>query len=350
MMNRHGEHGLSRRAFLGRAAGGMLAGLTLPRIARAQAASEAAAAKPAVALMQGASRADNIFEVLKRIEPQVRAGIARKKRVMIKPNLVNIDNPLTATHAECMEAILEFLAPIFQEEILVAETPANGPAAEGYDNYGYHALEKQYKIKLLDLDFLPFHTEYVVDERHKPVPVRYSSFLCDPDAYVISTAPFKTHDRAIVTLGLKNLTVGGILKDDGFRWGPNSRGRTDKHLVHGGPENQGIHFNLFSLAQKLRPDLSVLDGFQGMEHNGPVSGTPIDSQLAVASTDWLAADRVAAELMGFDYRKIGYMVFAENAGMGVTDVSQLDLLGPAIAEIARPYQPHDDIEKQYGWM
>lgn len=65
----------------------------------------------------------------------------------------------------------------------------------------------------------------------------------------------------------------------------------------------------------MHPDLSVIDGFEGMEHNGPVGGKPVDHKVAVVSTDWLAADRVATELMGFDFNKVGYLSFSAKAGL-----------------------------------
>ncbi len=335
---------LTRRGFLAGMASGLAAGLLLP--AHRAAAQPATPASP-VALSHGDMRGPNILEALKRIAPQVRAGIARKKTVLIKPNFVNTENQLCSSHVECVEALVEFLAPMTDGEIVIAETPANGPLAEALDNFGFARLAKPGRVRFINLDEEPFQKGYLIDERHRPVPVRLASRLLDPDAYLISTAPLKTHDRAIVTLGLKNLTVGAILKDPGFRWGAGSQGGTDKHFVHGGPENQGIHYNLFTLAQRIRPDLTVLDGFEGMEHNGPISGTPVDHRIAVASTDWLAADRVAAELMGFDHRRIGYLFHAAHAGMGQTDMDRIEILGPPISDLARSYQPHDTIEQQY---
>lgn len=339
--------GVSRRNFLATAASGIVGALWM---AHAQTPDASAVTRSPVALYQSDSRAGNVLEALKRIEPQIRAGLAMKKRIIIKPNLVNTENQLCATHAECLEGMLDYLRSITDMEIAVAETSANGPTPEGYHNYGYPALEQTYRAQFLDIDDLPWEKVYLINERHHAVPVRYSSYLMDPDAFVISTAPFKTHDRAVVTLGIKNLTVGGILKDKGAGWGPGRKGTTDKPLVHGGPENQGIHYNLFQLTQRLRPHLTVLDGFQGMEGNGPVSGTPVDHRVAVASTDWVAADCVAAQLMGFDPHKIGYMVFCAQAGMGEMENERIEILGPPIVELARPYKPHETIEKQYGWI
>lgn len=336
--------GITRRGFLRGAACGIAAGLIL------RGASGTQAAPVQLGLTHGDDRAANVYNALKLIEPQVREGLARKKTVLIKPNMVAIDRQLAATHADCLEGILEFLSPLVDGEILIAESPANGPAMEGYDNYGYPRLTKEYRARLVDMDAEPYQTEYLVDERHHARAVRFSSLVLDPDVYLISAAVFKTHDRAVVTLGLKNVVAGALLKDSGYRWGPNSRGSSDKHYIHGGPENQGIHFNMFTLARRAAPCLTVLDGFEGMEHNGPTAGTPVDHRVALAGTDWLAADRVAAELMGFDWRKVGYLSFAADAGMGETSLDKLEILGERMADRVRAYHPHDTIEKQYQWM
>jgi uncharacterized protein (DUF362 family) len=343
-------NGVTRRGFLRYTACGFLGSLVLPRIAEAAESQQPSGNPSRLALVHGDSRANNIFQALKSIEPQVREGLAKKKRVIIKPNMVIIDRQLAATHADCLEGLLEFLRPIVQEEILIAESPANGPAAEGYANYNYQRLASAYRVRLVSLDEQPSVIQHLVDERYYPRPVRVSQLLLDPDAYLISAAVLKTHDRAVVTLGLKNLAVGAILKDPGFRWGPGSRGVNDKPVVHGGRENQGIHYNLFNMAKRIHPDLTVLDGFQGMEHNGPNSGTPVDHKVVVASTDWLAADRVGVELMGFDFHKVGYLTFCAEAGMGEADLSRIEVLGERIADHARSYRPHDTIEQQYKWM
>ena len=43
------------------------------------------------------------------------------------------------------------------------------------------------------------------------------------------------------------------------------------------------------LAPQLGPDLGVIDAYQGMEGNGPTSGTAVNQQAAIAGLDWLAA-------------------------------------------------------------
>jgi uncharacterized protein (DUF362 family) len=70
----------------------------------------------------------------------------------------------------------------------------------------------------------------------------------------------------------------------------------------------------------------------------------------VVSTDWLAADRVAVELMGLDFAKIGYLNYSAQTGLGIADLSKIEIVGERINEHIRPYKLSDSIEKQLIWM
>ncbi len=349
----------SRRAFLRAAAYTSAAGwaaLGVPRFSAGQAQTAPAplaglVLPPSqVALTTGGSRADNVFRALKMIEPQIRQIIARKKRVLLKPNLVVVNNQLTATHVDCLEGILEFLRPLVKNEILLGDSPAGGQAAEGFDNYKYTQLQRRYNVKFIDFDTLPVETRDVVDHRYRPQPVRFASLLLDPDTCIISAAVPKTHDRAICTLSLKNVVVGAAIKDREFRWGANNGFHNDKVFIHGGPENQAIHHNLYAMAKILRPDVSVLDGYQGMEGDGPIVGTPVEHRVAVAATDFLAADRIGVELMGFDFNQVGYLTFCARAGLGQADLARIEVLGERVADHRKSYRPHKTFQQQLKWM
>jgi uncharacterized protein (DUF362 family) len=45
------------------------------------------------------------------------------------------------------------------------------------------------------------------------------------------------------------------------------------------------------------------------------NGTPVDHRVCVASTDWLAADRVGIELMGIDFANVGYLNYCAQSNM-----------------------------------
>jgi uncharacterized protein (DUF362 family) len=161
----------------------------------------------------------------------------------------------------------------------------------------------------------------------------------------------KTHDRVLATLSLKNIVFGAPVKDRGFSWSASRKPGTvnDKPIAHGSGF-RGINYNLFALSQQLHPHLAVIDGFEGMEGNGPNDGTPVDHRVCVASTDWLAADRVAVELMGIDFAKIGYLNYCANAGRGVADLNKIEIIGESISDHKKTYRLSDNINEQLVWM
>jgi uncharacterized protein (DUF362 family) len=305
-----------------------------------------------VAITSGDNRADLAFRALQPYSKQIKQAIG-SRRVVLKPNNVSTEIPLCATHADTLEGILEFLKSIRKfDNVIIAESAANGPTFDGFSNYGYFALANKYPVKFVDLDKEGYEILYVFDERDfRPHPVRFSRVILSPDSYVVSVARMKTHNLAIVTLSLKNIVLGAPVKDVGFAFGANRKEGTksDKSIIHGGGF-RGINYNLYDLASRLHPRLAVIDGFEGMEGNGPSNGTPVDHRVCVVSTDWLAADRVAVELMGVDFAIIGYYNYCAQAGLGTADLSKIEIVGESISNHIKHYKLHDNIEKQLIWM
>jgi uncharacterized protein (DUF362 family) len=298
-----------------------------------------------VALVAGNDRANLAFKSLEPFKKEIAAAIG-DKLVVLKPNNVVTNSPLAASAAENLEGILEFLKSIGKTNVILAESTASGPALEGFTNYGYDKVAAKYGVKMVDLDTEGFETLYCLDEKDmQPHPCRMSKVLLDPHHFIVSAAKFKTHDRVVATLSLKNVVVGAAIKEQGAGWG----GRSDKGITHGGG-CRGINYNLSSLAQRLHPHLAVIDGYEGLQGNGPVDGTPVDQRVCVASLDWLAADRVAVELMGIDFAKVGYLNYCSRVGnLGQADLAKIEIIGPAIKDHIRPYQLPDNIEEQLVW-
>jgi uncharacterized protein (DUF362 family) len=303
-----------------------------------------------VAFTYGEDRAELAFKGLMAFQKDIDRAIG-KKQVIIKPNNVAIDNQLSASHAQNLEGILEFLKSIGKTNVLIAESAANGPTLDGFTNYGYDRLASKYGSKLVDLDQAGFEIVHCFDETDfQPHPCRMSKVLLDPNRFIISAAKFKTHDRVVATLSLKNIVVGAPIKDPGFRWDPKSRAgaRNDKPITHGNGF-RGINYNLYALASRLHPHLSVIDGFEGMEGEGPVGGTPVAHRVCVVSQDWLAADRVALELMGIDFTQVGYLNYCARAGLGETDLTKIDIVGPALRDHIKTYKLAANLQEQLVW-
>jgi uncharacterized protein (DUF362 family) len=343
-----------RRAFLKSSLLGGMAAMAAPglsAVAAAPAPAAAAKAPSRVALTAGDDRADNIFRGLRAFEKEIARAIG-DRRVVIKPNNVSIDIQLSASHADSLGAILEFLKSIGKlDGAVIAESAGTGATWSGFENFGYLKVAEKYGVKLVDLDEEETRVVQVFDENDfRPHAVRMSKRLLDPGSFLISAAMLKTHDRVLATLSLKNIIFGAPVKDLGFRWDNKSKAgtKTDKPIAHGGGIH-GINYNLFDLARRLHPHLSVIDGYAGMEGNGPCAGTPVDHRVAVVARDWLAADRVAVELMGIDFAKVGYLNFCADARLGEADLNRIEIVGEPIARHVRQYKLADNLEEQLSW-
>jgi len=315
-----------------------------------------------VSLTTGDDRADMVFRALKPFSKQIKNAIG-SRRVVLKPNNVLIYVPLACTHADTLEGILEFLKSINKiNNVIIAESSASGSTLEGFNNYGYTRLVSKYPVKLVDLDSEPFENMYVVDERDfRPHLVRISHTILDPDSYVVSVARMKTHNAVGATLSLKNIVFGSPIKDHGFtlynediRFSSKAKESMPgsvsyKRLLHGSGFH-AVNYNIALLARKLHPALAIIDGYEGMEGNGPTLGTPISHKVCIASQDWLAADRVGIELMGIDFSRIGYLNHCRQMGLGNADLGTIDILGENLKDHILRYKLADNIEKQGAWM
>jgi uncharacterized protein (DUF362 family) len=362
-MHSHSENRYSlpnRRAFLktGLVTGaGALFGARFARAADAPGAAPAVPASPRssassgtpskVALTNGDNRTDNVFRGLRSLEKEIAQAIGNR-RVVIKPNNVSTTRQLASTHADALTGILEFLKSIGKlDNAIIAESSAMGPFSQCIQSFGYAALAEKYKVKLVDLDQEKFQTIMAFSESDAmPHPVRVSTILGNQnDNFIISACMLKTHNLAVATMSIKNIVLGAPLKLPSSNGG---RGGNDKVILHGGGA-RGINVNLAMLAPLLHPSLSVIDGFEGMQGDGPINGTSVDHRVCVVSTDYLAADTVGANLMGIDPANVGYLSYLASAKVGESDLSKMEILGEPVAKLAKKYELGPSIQNQLKW-
>ena len=309
--------------------------LTVPQIAR-------------VALVHGEDRRRNIHDALVAIDDQIQPRMRNKKYVVIKPNNVSTTNQLAATNVEAMHGILDYLEPRFRGPVVIAESSA-GDTLDAFDHFHYNRLADEHrsqKVTLVDLNREgKFETISLLDADLHITPVRLAARVLDPSAFVICSAMLKTHNTVVATLSVKNMVLGSPLHS-----APGDLPWNDKRKYHVGLRQ--THYNMLVTAQKLQPNwgLAVIDGFEGMEGNGPGNGTPVASRVAIASTDFIAADRVGLEVMGINPGWVGYLNYCGQAGIGEFDLAKIQVTGASIASVQKKYQLHPDVQRELEWM
>jgi len=301
-----------------------------------------------VAIAKGDNRRKIVTEVLTAIDDEILPKLKTKKYVLIKPNNVSGFRQAGETHADTLRGILDYLAPRFKGPVIIGESSA-GETMRGFENYKYPEVVKEFKD--MNVSLLDFNAEgkYVIqpliDYHLHVVPARLAARLFDPDAFILCSAVMKTHNVAIVSLAVKNMVLGAPLHQ--------APGETpawsDKRRYHAGIR-QSL-YNIFVTAQRMQPywGAALIDGYEGMEGNSP-GGTPISTRTVLASTDFIAADRVAAEIMGVNAEWLGWLKYCGEAGVGQWDLAKIDIRGNKISEVQTKFRLHEDIELMLKWM
>lgn len=295
----------------------------------------------------GSSRRRMIYDALMPLEDTVKSALG-SRQIIIKPNFVASGRPLCATHVDAVRGILDFLKRLTDQQILIAESPASGDAIRCFDEYGYNVLKKEYAVRLVDLNTEPFiEVGGILQSDGSLSSVRIIKTLLSRRNYLISVSLPKTHDTVVATLTTKNIIMASPLR-------PARPQRSDKVKMHGGqivPQNsEYLSKNMFLLAGLLLPDLAVLDGFEGMEGNGPVRGSAVPHHVALAGTDSLAVDAVGAKLMGIEPRYLPYLKWCGDAGLGNFDLDRIKVSGPDPSPFIKKYKLHETFETQVKWI
>ncbi len=332
-----------------------------------------------VALVKGASRSQNIHDALSLIREEVKESIKGRKKVLIKPNLTAIDNICANTNIKAVEVVIDFINSLGNMEIIVGESSGSayydGKTTWDVFKYcGYDKLEKYPNVELMDLDKVKDYTKIPVKTIHGNDEAKIIKPPCD---YSISLAIPKTHDYAIATLSLKNM-MGLVAKEDKLKihgitnkeenvgtiarlvlrkiehrlhcFSPQYKNTVKSMLKDKKIYKQNVHLinkNLCTLIKQTKPNLAIIDGYYGMEGDGPIYGEIIKHGIAIASLDAVKADVVASICMGFNPKEIGYLNYCalEKLGSIVID----DIIGVSPQEARIKYKPHRLYEYQKDW-
>lgn len=301
-----------------------------------------------VGLTRSTNRRQAVFDALALVRDDVAAKIT--PQVLIKPNFLKGDNQLVSTHVDAVRGVVDFLMTLdnWPDEIVIAEGGNEAYSGEAFDNYGYRELAAQSPIPMRLID-LHQETEWVetpvVLADQSPEIVRMPKLILDIPCK-LSLAVAKTHDACVVTLALKNLIMGTLYKPDRIKMHGYLR-HADRQLP---VEAQTLNVNLIRVARHLSPDISVIDGIQGVQGNGPGGTDGVDFRVAAAGTDVFATDAVVAKAMGFEPLELGLLHYGNRLGMGIADLDRIDVLGTSIAEVMQPFKPHATTHLQNQWQ
>ncbi len=184
---------------------------------------------------------------------------------------------------------------------------------------GYETLKQRYGINYVNLWDRPFQKKDLGDG----IYLNYSSEILDSD-FVVNLPVLKTHNQAVVSLGIKNL-----------------KGTIDlasRKKCHSMDPAVDLNVLIARLADPLPPMTTVIDGIFSNERGPGFDGKMRRSDVLIASSDLLAADMVGASALGHAPRDVPHLVHAAARRGMPADLSMIAIKGEPLETVTSRHE------------
>ena len=269
-----------------------------------------------VAVVKGERGHEPVFKALDLIN--YKSALTGWDKVLIKVNFITDKTWDTGATTDpiVVEAIINKLKELPVKVYVVESDATITNADQAFEKTGMKDMCKRNNIEYLNLRYLEDKVELAIPDGETLNSITVPRLVIE--SAVISAAKLKTHVDTGVTLGMKNMF--GLLPEK-------FKGRY--HL-------KGISKVVVDINIVLKPALTVIDGFVGMEGSGPIDGTPVKMNLIIAGTDTVAADATACRIMGIDPHEIKHIRRAYEKGLG--NIDNVQVVGEKLDAVTRPFK------------
>lgn len=262
--------------------------------------------------------------------------IPKNSKILLKPNLLSSTkgpDKLANTHTEFMRALAELLKREYNSDVYIGDSSGGasyGKTNDAFEVSGLSRLAKELSINLVNFDNTGAVT--LTNEKNKiQKSFQVTNFLQEVD-FIISVPKLKTHTLLGFTGAVKNMM--GVVPGSGKR---------DMHFI--APRPLQMSYCIVDLFSLVKPHLNIMDAIWGMEGDGPAAGNPRNVGLILASRDAVALDTVALEISGFKSKEVDLIKDASSRGLGIGDLSEIDVVGDRIEDIKV-----NDFKKPQSWI
>lgn len=241
--------------------------------------------------------------------------VKKGAKVLIKPNLILMKKPeaCATTNPVFLKAVIQLLKEC-EADILIAESPGGVYHEKILDKtYSVCGIKKAAQEMQVELNY-DISSENITFEVNGN---KRNSEIIKPvvDADIIINLPkLKTHMMSNFTGGVKNLygAVPGVTK-------------ANYHFKYSDKEE--FFSFVADLTCYLKPALTIADGIDIMEGDGPTNGTPRHLGLIMASENPFNLDYIAHTVFGFSKSEIITSEYGIKCGYQPDNVNQINTVG-----------------------
>jgi uncharacterized protein (DUF362 family) len=252
------------------------------------------------------------FENVRKALSSIDLNFLKNKSVLVKPNIGRMAKPGKGinTHPEAIAGVLEVLKDFGCSRIAIGESPILGVnTMAAFKMSGVDAVAEHYGCELIDMD--------AGKPVNKDIPgarIVTSTKICreiDEFNIILSLPVAKCHMHTGVSLGIKNMK-GCLWRKEKVRYHQLEYREENKY------KEKTLDTAISDLATILLPDITVIDGYTGMEGLGPSGGDPVTSDFAVASLNPVGADIAGCLMMGIKPSDIVHLrLIGERLGFSI---------------------------------
>ncbi len=270
---------------------------------------------PVVAVVRGERGHEPVFKALDLIDYQ--RALAGYDKVLIKVNFITTKTWDTGATTDpiVVEAIIKKLADLPVKTYVVESDATITNADEAFEVTGMKDMCRRNDTEWINLRHVNDRVKLEVPNGEVLKTITVPRLVTE--SAIISAAKLKTHLDTTVTLGMKNMF--GLLPD---------KLKGKYHL-------RGVSKVVVDINTVLRPTITIIDGFVGMEGKGPIDGTPIQMDLIIAGTDPVATDATAARIMGFNPYEITHIRKAFEKSLGK---SEAQVIGEKLETVLKKFK------------
>jgi uncharacterized protein (DUF362 family) len=270
---------------------------------------------PVVAIVKGERGHAPVFKALDLVN--YKNALAGYDKVLIKVNFITTKTWDTGATTDpiVVEAIIKKLEDLPVKVYVVESDATITNANKAFEVTGMKDMCERNGVEWLNLRYVKDKVKLNIPNGEVLKSITVPRLVTE--SAVISAAKLKTHLNTTVTLGMKNMF--GLLPDK----------------LKGKYHMKGISNVVVDINTVLKPALTVIDGFVGMEGEGPIDGTPVQMNLIIAGTDVVATDATACRVMGFNPYEIKHIRRAYEKGLGN---SEAQVLGEKLETVKRPFK------------